>query len=114
MGTAHVGNLLKIEGAELRAVCDIVGWKVDKVQAMCVAAGKPEPEGYSKGETDFKRMCERDDLDLVYTATPWEWHVPICLEAMNTGKHAAPEVPAAISLADCWRLTSLCPGAALH
>lgn len=104
MGTAHVGNLLKIEGAELRAVCDIVEWKVERVQAMCAAAGRPEPEGYTRGETDFKRMCERDDLDLVYNATPWEWHVPICLEAMHTGKHAATEIPAAISLDECWQL----------
>ncbi len=104
MGTAHVGNLLKVEGAELKAVCDIVDWKVDRVKAMCVAAGRPEPEGYTKGATDFKRMCEREDLDLIYNATPWEWHVPICLEAMNTGKHASTEVPAAISLDDCWQL----------
>jgi predicted dehydrogenase len=104
MGSAHVGNLLRIEGAELKAVCDIVEWKVERVQAMCVAAGKPRPEGYTKGETDFKRMCQRDDLDLVYNATPWEWHVPVCLEAMNTGKHAATEVPAAISIDACWQL----------
>ncbi len=104
MGTAHVGNLLRIEGAELRAVCDIVEWKVERIQAMCAAAGKPKPEGYTRGETDFKRMCERNDLDLVYNATPWEWHVSICLEAMSKGKHAATEVPAAISIDDCWNL----------
>lgn len=104
MGTAHVGNLLKIEGAELRAVCDIVEWKVERAQAMCAAAGKVKPEGYTRGEHDFKRMCERDDLDLVYSATPWRWHVPMCLEAMNTGKHAAVEVPAAITIEECWNL----------
>ncbi len=104
MGMAHVGNLMRIEGAELRAVCDIVEWKVKRVQAMCVASGKPEPEGYTRGDTDFKRMCERDDLDLVYNATPWEWHVPICLEAMNRGKHAATEIPAAISIDNCWQM----------
>lgn len=104
MGTAHVGNLLKIEGAEIVAVCDIVEDRVRRAQEMCVKAGQPRPEGYSRGEEDFKRLCQRDDLDLVYTATPWEWHVPVCLEAMNTGKHAATEVPAATSIADCWRL----------
>lgn len=104
MGTAHVRNLLRIGGVELRAVCDIVDWKVERVQAMCVAEGKPKPEGYTRGETDFKRMCERDDLDLVYNATPWEWHVPMCLEAMNTGKHAATEIPAAITIEECWQL----------
>lgn len=104
MGTAHVRNLLKIEGAELRAVCDIVEWKVERVQAMCEAAGKIKPEGYIRGEQDFRRMCERDDLDLIYSATPWRWHVPMCLEAMKTGKHAAVEVPAAITIEECWNL----------
>jgi predicted dehydrogenase len=104
MGTAHVSNLLKIEGAEIVAVCDIREDHAHRAQNLCVKAGKPRPEAYTRGEEDFKRLCQRDDLDLVYTATPWEWHVPVCLEAMNTGKHAATEVPAATSLADCWKL----------
>ncbi len=104
MGSAHVRNLLKIEGAEIRAVCDIVKAKVERVQDWCVKAGRPRPEGYWNGEYDFKRLCEREDLDLVYTATPWRWHVPVCLEAMKNGKHAVTEVPAATTLADCWKL----------
>ncbi|MFC1502412.1 Gfo/Idh/MocA family protein [bacterium] len=50
------------------------------------------------------RLCERDDLDLVYTATPWEWHVPVCVAAMEAGKHAATEVPAAVTLDECWQM----------
>jgi predicted dehydrogenase len=104
MGTAHVGNLLKIEGSQIVAVCDILQDRVRRAQEMVVQAGQPRPEGYARGDEDFKRLCQRDDIDLVYTATPWEWHVPVCLEAMQTGKHAATEVPAATSIADCWRL----------
>jgi len=104
MGTAHVRNLLKIDGAEIRAVCDIVESKVARAQKMVEEAGFQKPEGYSRGEVDFKRLCQRGDLDLVYNATPWKWHVPISLEAMNTGKHAATEVPAAVTLDDCWQL----------
>jgi predicted dehydrogenase len=104
MGTSHVSNFLKIKGCEIIAVCDIIEDRVVRTQNMAVAAGFPKPEGYSKGELDFKRMCQRDDIDLVFTATPWEWHVPVCLEAMNTGKHAATEVPAAYTIEDCWKL----------
>ncbi len=104
MGSAHVQNLLKIEGVEIRAVCDIVPEKVARVQKWVVAAGQKEPEGYSRGPTDFKRLCERPDLDLVYNATPWEWHVPISVAAMEAGKHAATEVPAATTLDECWQL----------
>jgi hypothetical protein len=104
MGSSHVRNLLRIPGVELRAICDIVPEKVERIQKMVVAAGQPMPEGYSKGPLDFKRLCDRADLDLVYNATPWEWHVPICLAAMEAGKHAATEVPAATTLEECWQL----------
>jgi predicted dehydrogenase len=103
-GTSHVANFLKIPGVEVRAVCDVVEERVRRSQEMTVTAGQPKPEGYSRGEEDFKRLCQRDDLDLIFTATPWEWHVPVCLEAMKTGKHAATEVPAAYTVEDCWKL----------
>ncbi len=104
MGSSHCRNLVKMEGVELRAVCDIVPEKVRNIQDLCVNAGLKKPDGYTKGEYDFKRMCERDDLDLVMTATPWEWHVPVAVAAMKAGKHAAVEVPAAFTLDGCWEL----------
>jgi predicted dehydrogenase len=104
MGTAHVENLLKIDGVEIRAVCDVVPERVERAQRLVADAGQPLPEGYSRGPRDFERLCERPDLDLVFTATPWKWHVPVCVAAMNAGKHAATEVPAALTLDDCWRL----------
>ncbi len=104
MGTNHVGNLLRIAGCQIVAACDIVPAKVANVQDMTVKAGFPKPTGYSNGERDFERMCAEEDLDLVYTATPWEWHVPVCLAAMENGKHAATEVPAAYTVEDCWKL----------
>ena len=103
-GTSHVENLLKVEGAEITAVCDIVESKVKRAQDMVEKAGFKRPDGYSKDEFDWRRLCERNDIDLVYTATPWQWHVPICLAAMNNGKHVATEVPAAITMDECWEL----------
>jgi predicted dehydrogenase len=104
MGTVHINNLLRIPGAELSAVCDIVEDKVARTQARVEQAGFPRPTGYSRGPRDFERMCAEQDLDLVYTATPWEWHVPVCVAAMKNGKHAATEVPAAYTDDDCWLL----------
>ena len=104
MGTNHINNLVKIKNAEIRAVCDIMPERVERAQQICKDAGLPVPDGYSKGEHDFLRLCERDDLDLVYTATPWRWHVPVCVAAMESGKHAATEVPAALTIDECWKL----------
>lgn len=104
MGSAHVNNLLKIPGCRITAVCDVnperTAWAVKAI----TAAGHPAPAVYEKGPRDFERLCAGEDLDLVYNATPWEWHVPICLAAMKNGKHAAVEVPAAMSIDDCWAL----------
>ncbi|MBN2375239.1 MAG: Gfo/Idh/MocA family oxidoreductase [Sedimentisphaerales bacterium] len=103
-GSGHVRNLSKITDAEVVAVCDIRESQTKWAQDKLVAAGRPKPTAYTKGDYDFLRMCETEDLDLVYTATPWRWHVPICVAAMKSGKHAATEVPAAPYLEDCWKL----------
>jgi len=104
MGSAHVQNFLNIDGVQIKAICDIVEAKVERAQKWVVDAGQPKPNGYSRGPRDFERLCAEEDLDLVFTATPWEWHVPVCVAAMKNGKHAATEVPAAISLDECWEL----------
>ncbi|MBN1272450.1 MAG: Gfo/Idh/MocA family oxidoreductase [Candidatus Aminicenantes bacterium] len=103
-GSAHVRNFLKIDKVEIKAVCDIVPEKVERIQAWVRDAGQSTPTGYTKGEYDFLHLCERGDLDLVVTATPWKWHVPVCVAAMKNGKHAATEVPAAVTLDACWEL----------
>ncbi len=104
MGSNHVNQFLKVPGAVIRAVCDIVPEKVARVQDQVERAGHPRPKGYDRGPRDFERLCQQDDLDLVFTATPWEWHVPVCVAAMQAGKHAATEVPAAVTLEECWQL----------
>ncbi|MGE3617344.1 MAG: Gfo/Idh/MocA family protein [Gemmatimonadales bacterium] len=101
-GGTHVENLLAIDGVDLKAVCDIRPERVTWAQEQAVKAGQARPTGYTRGERDFERLCAEEDLDLVFTATPWEWHVPVMLAAMKHGKHAATEVPAAYRLDDCW------------
>jgi hypothetical protein len=104
MGTAHVRNLLRIDGCQITAVCDIVLEHAERSSQLIQEAGFPPPTLYTNGETDFERLCAEEELDLVYTATPWKWHVPVLLSAMENGKHAVTEVPAAYTLDDCWAM----------
>ncbi len=104
MGGAHVRNFLRIDGVEIGAVCDVNEARAGEVATWITDDGRPAPTLYTRSETDFVRMCETEELDLVFTATPWRWHVPVCVAAMENGKHAATEVPAAYTLEDCWRL----------
>jgi hypothetical protein len=103
-GGSHVRNFLRIPGCQITAVCDIreerTAWAADAISE----AGFPPPTAYTRGPRDFERLCETEELDLVFTATPWEWHVPVMLAAMRNGKHGATEVPAAMSVDDCWAL----------
>jgi len=103
-GSTHVHNFTKIPGVEIKAICDIVPQRVEEMQQLLKEAGMPPAKAYTNGELDFVRMCEQEDLDLVFTATPWQWHVPVCVAAMKNGKHAATEVPATVSLDECWEL----------
>ncbi|MCL4108158.1 UNVERIFIED_CONTAM: hypothetical protein GTU68_066081 [Idotea baltica] len=96
------------------AVCDIREGPCRAAQRLCKTLGMPEPTAYTKGEFDFKRMCATEDLDLVYTCTPWRWHVPITLEAMTSGAHAATEIPAAITLDECWKLVETSESTGKH
>lgn len=104
MGTNHVRNLTQVPGAVIKAICDIDASHAERAKKIIAESGFPTPTLYTKGVRDFERMCAEEDLDLVFNATPWQWHVPISVTAMENGKHAATEVPAALSLESCWML----------
>jgi Oxidoreductase family, NAD-binding Rossmann fold len=103
-GGSHVRNMLRVPGARVTAVCDIAPERVALMQKWVVEAGQKEPAAYTRGPRDFERLCASEDVDLVFNATPWEWHVPVCVSAMKNGKHTAVEVPAAMTIDECWEL----------
>jgi predicted dehydrogenase len=105
-GTGLLRNLLDLPGVEIPAICDINEDNLRRAQDIVEKAGRPQPAGYSGGPEDFRRLVERKDLDAVVTATPWEWHTPVCLAAMRAEKYAATEVPAAITVEECWDLVN--------
>ncbi len=56
--------------------------------------------GWSEPETDWRRLVERDDLDVVDICTPGDSHAEIALEALRAGKHVLCEKPLANSVAE--------------
>jgi predicted dehydrogenase len=104
-GRSVLHELLGVGNVRITALCDVAPEKVAlAVQQLRNAGHDDAVARFTAGDRAFEQLVRRDDIDLVYTATPWEWHVPVCLAAMEAGKHAATEVPAAYTLADCWRL----------
>ena len=83
-GGAHVRNFLRIDGVDIVALCDVDVPRMEEVASWVEADGRPRPTLYGDGEEDFVRLCETEELDLVFTATPWRWHVPVCVAAMTS------------------------------
>lgn len=95
-------ELLACEGVEVRAVADVHSESVEQAARRVTGAGQPAPALYN-GEDAWRRLLE-EDLDLVYIATPWDTHTAYAVAAMQAGKHVGLEVPAAVTLEECWEL----------
>jgi hypothetical protein len=102
-GSDAVERLSYIDGVEITALCDKYPDRVAASQKTLEKMGRPKAKEYS-GEEGWKALCESNDVDLVYTPTPWHLHTPVAVYAMKNGKHAASEVPAAKTLDECWQL----------
>jgi hypothetical protein len=100
----HIRCALNIEFADVVAVCDVFDDRAKEAADLCEKARGRRPTIYSGTENAWEQMVDRDDIDAVYIATPWSWHVPMALRVMERGKHAFVEVPLATTVDDCWRL----------
>jgi predicted dehydrogenase len=113
-GQSVLGELLAIEGVKIVALCDVVPDKVDRAVKMITDAGQSAPARYGPAEQAFEQLVARDDIDFVYTATPWEWHVPVMLAALGAGKHCGSECPIGTTLKDLWALVDASEQAKRH
>ena len=103
-GPGAVIRMSHIEGVEITALCDQYEDRVEKVQKKLEEQGIPRAKSYSGNKEAWKAMCENPDIDMIYITTPWAWHTPMAVYAMENGKHAAVEVPAAKTIDECWQL----------
>tara|TARA_R110000868_G_scaffold1211_2_gene9340 strand:+ start:61066 stop:62397 length:1332 start_codon:yes stop_codon:yes gene_type:complete len=88
-GKAHIEAIHELENAKITWFCDVDDviidennkWTMDKI-------------GYlPKVEKDFRKLLEKDDVDVITIATPEHWHAPMAIMAMQAGKHVFLEKP---------------------
>lgn len=112
-GQRAVERMMNIEGTKVVALCDFIDENLEASGAIITKYGGEAPITL-KGEDGWKALCKREDIDLIYICTDWVSHANIATYALEHGKHTALEVPAAMSVEDCWRLVDAAEQAQRH
>lgn len=94
MGTSAIMEMIqdaiaRTDGLTGQVICSR---DAERAAAFAKKVGVPESCG------DYSAMVRRDDLDIIYLASPNCCHVAQALEAMEQGKHVIVEKPLAVTL----------------
>jgi len=103
-GSSLMHDVMNVEFAEIVAVCDIIPVRAENLAKAAEKKYGQKPKVFAGSETIFEKLCELDNIDVVYVATSWEWHVPVAVKAMKCGKHAFVEVAASVTVDEAWKL----------
>ncbi|GIW94196.1 MAG: NADH-dependent dehydrogenase [Pirellulaceae bacterium] len=89
--------------ADIVALCD--------VDANHLARAKNDEQiGAGKADTysDYRRILERNDVDVVSIDTPDHWHTKIAIEALQAGKHVFCQKPLTLTLEENQLIRNAC------
>lgn len=105
-GQSQLGPLLSRDDVELVAICDIQPVMLDRALKIIDEAGRPKPKVYgANGDKQaWKQLLDAGGLDAVLIVTPWEWHAPMAITAMEAKVPVGCEVVAGITLEDHWNV----------
>ena len=99
MGKAHSNAFRQVAryfpeiGVEPVLKC-LVGRNKDAVTAAAA------DYGFEEIDTNWRRVVNRDDIDIVDVCTPGKLHAPMVIEALKAGKHVICEKPLTNTLAE--------------
>jgi hypothetical protein len=105
-GQSHLEMLCQRKDTNIVAFADPDPRMLADAQKILKDAGRPAAIEYSKGNENYIQLLQRNDIDAVIIATPWEWHIPQALEAIKNGIIPGVEVCGAIKLTDCWDIVN--------
>ena len=88
-GGSHIGGLERLEGVRVVALCD-----PDRDVLAKKAADFEKKHGRAVDTTvDVRRVLDRDDVDVLATASPNHWHALMTVWACQAGKDVYVEKP---------------------
>lgn len=92
---------------QITAICDLNADYVSRASTWLSSYQTGKAMEVVGNKDAWEAVAKSDDVDLLLIVTPWEWHTPMAVMAMESGKHVAMEVPAAHTLDHCWELVSV-------
>ncbi|HEV8283001.1 MAG TPA: Gfo/Idh/MocA family oxidoreductase [Chitinophagaceae bacterium] len=102
-GQNHLELILRRNDIELVAICDVDDRMLLMAKDIIAKTGKKMPQVYTGDPYAWKRLLEKEKLNAVVIATPWEWHKPMIIGALDAGlKYIGTEVVLGITLQDHW------------
>lgn len=104
-GQSHLDLLLRRSDVDLVAICDIDDGMLKRSRDIITRSGKKMPQVYTGDVYAWKTMLEKEKLDAVVIATPWEWHKQMVIGSIERGlKYVGTEVVLGITLEDHWEV----------
>ena len=88
---------------DILAVCDVDSRHADNARNSD-RIGKGKADAYK----DYRKVLERDDIDVVSIVTPDHWHVKIAIEALEAGKHVFCQKPLTLTLEENKLIRAAC------
>ncbi len=105
-GRNHIEQALFRDDVLIPAICDTDADALAQANALIEKTGRKRAEVYTGSADAYLKMLQRDDLDGVIIATPWEWHTPMAVATMKAKKYAGVEVSATVTLQESWDLVN--------
>lgn len=88
----------------MTAVCDVDQERLNEAACMVEKAGMKKPVMFGEGDYDYHNLLKRADFDAVIISTPWVWHTPMAVDAMEAKIAVGLEVAGAFDVLECWAL----------
>ena len=102
-GQNHLDLLLRRADVDVTAICDIDDRSLKSSKELISKSGKKMPVVYTGDNYAWKKMLDTEKVDGIVIATPWEWHKPMIIGALEAGvKYVGTEVVLGITLQDHW------------
>lgn len=102
-GQNHLELALARSDVEVVAICDIDAGMLKDSLELVAKSGKRRPMVHTGDEHSYRKMLDERKLDAVVISTPWEWHKPMIIDALERGiLYIGTEVVLGITLQDHW------------